>query len=163
MGLQTATLVLLLIGLRYGVRTRRTMASRSGGTSSARRTHSNLMTGTVVLSGLGLLVWMLPNFVLGWGYGTGGLGYGTGGYESYLRYGGSLLPHWYLIVIHVILGTLAAIFGVYLVIRMRWRRFPRFLAIRNYRGLMIVTWGIWFVDILVGYAVFFFFALSQTG
>lgn len=161
--IQTATLALLLVGLGYGIRTRRKIPAGSGPVSPARRIHMNVMTAAVLLSGLGLLIWMLPNFLLGWGYGATGLGYGTGGYESYLQARGSLLPHWYLIVIHVILGSLAAVSGVYLVLRMRWRRFPRILAVRNYRALMIGTWAIWFADILVGYAIFYFFALGQTG
>ena len=123
----------------------------------------NVMTAAVVLSGAGLLVWMLPNFLLGWEYSAEGLGYGTGGYESYLQYGGSLLPHWYLIVIHVILGSVAAVSGVYLVLRMRWRGFPRFLAIRNYRALMIGTWATWTADIVVGYAIFYFFVFLHAG
>lgn len=123
----------------------------------------NLMTAAVAVSGFGLLVWMLPNFLLGWGYGKGGLGYGTGGYASYLEYHGTLLPHWYLIVIHVALGSLVAFFGVYLILRMRWRRFPRSLAVRNYRTLMMATWVMWVVDIAIGYAILYFFVLAGTG
>lgn len=161
--IQTAVLAVLLVGLRYGVRTRKGTRNAVTSVSSARRIHMNLMTGAVALSGAGLLVWMLPNFLLGWAYSPSGLGYGTGGYESYLQQGGVLVPHWYLIPIHVILGSLAAVFGVYLVLRMRWKRFPRRLAVRNYRVLMIATWSIWCADIFVGFFIFYFFVLRQTG
>ena len=161
--LQTVVLALLLVGLRYGARTRRAMRERSDRASSYRKVHMDLMTAAVGVSGAGLLLWMLPNFLLGWNYGATGLGYGSGGVASYLEYHGTLLPHWYLIVLHVATGSVAGAFGVYLVLRMRWKNFPRAWSIRNYRGLMIFTWIVWFLNIWVGYAILYYFALVGTG
>ncbi len=122
----------------------------------------NVMTSAVALSGVSVLSWMLPNFILGWFYGSNLLGYGTGGVGSYFGDDGQAWPHGYLIAIHVCLGGIAAVLGAYLVLRMRWRRLPRFLAVRNYRAVMRFTWATWFLNVFVGYAVFYFFAFAHT-
>lgn len=161
--LQTLTLVLLLVGLRYGIRTHRALLSGAESAARLERAHMNLMTAAVALSGIGLLVWMVPNFFFGWTYGTGLLGYGTGGYQSYLTYAGSALPHAVLVVVHVALGSVVAVLGLVLVVRMRWGRPARSASIGNYRYVMIATWAMWFVNIFVGYAIFYYFVLQGTG
>ncbi len=123
----------------------------------------NLMTGAVALSGVGLVVWMLPNFLLGWGYGTGVLGYGTGGFQSYLGIGGHPLPHADLVILHVLLGTATAALGVLLVVRMRWGRSTEGPSIGNYRFVMVATWVMWFTNIFLGYAIFYYFVIQGTG
>lgn len=125
--------------------------------------HKNLMTSAVIVSGLGTAVWMVPNFLLGWFYGPDGLGYGTGGYSSYFAFQGTYLPHWYLLVFMALVGIITAILGVYLVLRMRWGGFPEALKVQNYRAVMITTWSLWFINIVVGFVVFYFFAVLQTG
>ncbi len=162
-GLQTATLVLLLLGLRYGVRTHRALQKGMESASVAEGIHMNLMTSAVAVSGVGLLVWMLPNFLLGWGYGTNLLGYGTGGYQSYLESSGVALPHAFLLILHILLGGIVAVLGALLVVRMRWGRVPRAPSIGIYRLVMVATWAMWFTNILVGYAIFYYFAILGTG
>ena len=121
------------------------------------------MTSAVVISGIGTLVWMVPNLFLGWFYGQAGLGYGSGGYLSYFSFQGALYAHWYLIVAMAVLGSATAFLGVYLVLRMRWSGFPRSLAVKNYRAVMIATWSLWVLNMLVGLLVFYFFALVGSG
>ncbi len=162
-GLQTLTLALLLLGLRYGVRTHRAIRDRAGTASALERTHMNLMTAAVGVSGVGLLVWMVPNFLLGWGYGPNPLGYGSGGYPSYLQYGGVPLPHAYLVILHVLLGSLVALLGGFLVVRMRWGPPFKSPSIGKYRIVMIATWALWFGNIFVGYAIFYYFVIRGTG
>jgi hypothetical protein len=128
------------------------------------RTHKNLMTSAVLVSGVGVLIWMAPNLMFGWNYDLGSFpGYGTGGAQSYLTFGGAYLPHWYLIPVMAILGTVTAVLGVYLVLRMRWSGFPQALVIQNFRPVMITTWSLWVLNVLVGIAVFYFFAYVGTG
>ena len=189
LALQIIALVLLLVGLRYAILTHNgfhmkdtAMASsptvQRGSVShestapkhgiAPERTefiHKNIMTLAVVVSGIGVLIWMIPNLILGWFYSSSGLGYGSGGYLSYFEFGGVYNPHWYLIDLMIVVGSLTAILGIgiYLVLRMRWSEFPKQLAIQNFRGLMIVTWSLWFLNIILGFAVFYFFAYLQTG
>jgi len=46
---------------------------------------------------------------------------------------------------------------------MRWSRFPERLKVQNYRRVMISTWSLWFVNILVGFVVFYYFVFVATG
>lgn len=162
LGLQTLALLLLFIGLWFAFRTHREVA---GGTSLApsERFHQEIMTAAVLVSGLGLLLWMLPSLLDGWYYSTSGLGYGQGGYQSYFSYAGVPLKHASLLVVHILLGAISAVLGVYLLLRMRWKRFPKWLAVRNFRAVMVLTWSVWAVNVFVGYAVFYYFAYAQTG
>jgi hypothetical protein len=163
LGIQITALALILVGLRFAIRTHNAYAAEKEEGEKFEKTHKNLMTSAVIVSGLGVLIWMLPNFLLGWFYSSTGLGYGSGGYLSYLQFQGSYYPHWYLIPIMVGVGSLTAFLGVYLVLRMRWRRFPQSLAVQNFRRVMIPTWSLWFANILVGFLVFYFFAYVGTG
>ncbi|HLQ06704.1 MAG TPA: hypothetical protein VK126_03015 [Nitrososphaerales archaeon] len=163
LGIQTVSLAIILVGLRFAVLTHRAFAKGSDDGAKLEAKHKNLMTSAVVVSGLGAIVWMIPNYFLGWFYGTTGLGYGSGGYQSYYVFAGVYLDHWYLMVLMAGLGSITAILGVYLVLRMRWSRFPEALKVQNYRAVMITTWSLWFVNILVGFLVFYFFAFLQTG
>lgn len=167
-GLQVIALSLILVGLRFAIKTHRGYAagtdagSQEGGKSE--KTHKNLMTTAVMVSGLGALIWMIPNLYLGWFYSSSGLGYGSGGYLSYIQLpGGAYNEHWYLIPIMVMVGSITAFLGVYLVLRMRWSRFPQALAVQNFRAVMIVTWSLWFLNTVVGFLVFYFFVLVGTG
>jgi hypothetical protein len=166
--LQLLAFLLILVGVRYAIRTRVAYALGTDAGSEmgqkSERMHKNLMTSAVLVSGLGVVVWMVPNFLLGWNYDfSTPLGYGTGGYPSYFAQFGAYLPHWYLIPIMVAVGSLTAILGVYLVLRMRWSRFPQRLAVQNYRPVMITTWSLWVVNVLVGILVFYYFAYVGTG
>ena len=164
LALQVVAFVLILVGLRYAVLTHRANAQGKEGGKGPEAVHKNLMTTAVIISGVGSIVWMIPNFILGWYYGSSGLGYGTGGYTSYLSYSGVYLPQWFLIPIMVVLGVVTAVLGVYLVLRMRWAGFPRSLAVKNYRSVMILTWSLWFINVIVGLLVFYYFALPpQAG
>ncbi len=162
-GLQTVILALLVLGLRYAVRAHRAIRDRANPASRAERIHMNLMTSAVAVSGIGLAVWMLPAFLLGWGYGANLLGYGAGGYQSYLESAGVALPHAYLVILHVVLGTIVAALGVFLVVRMRWFSPPGAPSIGKYRFVMIATWSMWFANIFVGYAIFYYYVIRGTG
>lgn len=167
LGLQAVSLAIILTGLRFAIRTHNgykagTDEGNQAG-AMAEGSHKNLMTAAVLVSGAGVLTWMVPNFILGWFYNQGGLGYGSGGYVSYFEFAGSLYPHWYLLLFMVVVGSVTAFLGVYLVLRMRWSRFPQKLAVKNFRAVMITTWGLWFLNIIVGFLVFYFFALVGSG
>jgi hypothetical protein len=169
LALQLLSFLLILVGVRYAIRTHGAYAAGTPEASERgqafEKTHKNLMTSAVVVSGLGVLIWMLPNFLLGWFYDFTGnaLGYGSGGYLSYLQIQGAYLPHWYLIPLMVGVGSLTAVLGVYLVLRMRWSGFPKSLAVQNFRAVMITTWSLWVVNVFVGFLVFYYFAYLQTG
>jgi uncharacterized membrane protein YozB (DUF420 family) len=161
--LQVVAFGLLLVGLRYAIQTHKAYAAGKEEGQKLETVHKNLMTAAVVLSGLGTVIWMVPSLFLGWYYKPSkGLGFGSGGYTSYFYQFGSttaFLPQWYLIATMATLGTVVAVLGVYLVLRMRWSGFPQRLAVQNYRRLMTVTWSLWALNFLVGLAVFYFFAL----
>ncbi len=167
LSLQIVALLVILFGLRYAVRTHNGYkagtdeGSQAG--AKAETVHKNLMTSAVIISGLGAVIWMIPNFISGWFYSQGGIGYGSGGYTSYFEFSSSVYPHWYLILIMVAVGSVTAVLGVYLVLRMRWSRFPQALAVKNFRAVMITTWSMWFVNIMVGFLVFYFFVLVGSG
>lgn len=163
LGIQLVAFLLILVGVRYAILTHRALAGGKEGGAKHESTHKNLMTFAVVVSGLGTIIWMLPNFLLGWIYGSNFMGYGTGGYSSYLEYGGSYYAHWYLIPLMVVIGSLTAVLGVYLVLRMRWSKFPGALKVQNFRAVMITTWSIWVLNVLIGLLVFYFFAYLGTG
>jgi hypothetical protein len=167
LGLQVVALVLILMGLRYAIRTHKGYASGTDAGSQqgtkSEKTHKNLMTTAVLVSGIGVLIWMMPNLLYGWFYNQGGLGYGSGGYLSYFVFSGVYNSHWYLIAIMAIVGSVTAFLGVYLVLRMRWSRFPQVLAVQNFRAVMIVTWTMWFLNLMVGFLVFYFFVLVGAG
>lgn len=154
---------MILIGLRFAVKTHGAYSSGSQDGSRLEGFHKNLMTSAVAVSGLGVLVWMVPNFLLGWFYGPNYVGYGSGGYGSYFGIAGTLNSHWYLIVIMVVFGSVTSFLGVYLVLRMRWSRFPEALKVQNFRRLMIVTWALWSANILVGYLIFYFYVIAGSG
>ena len=149
---------LLVVGLRFAVKTHAAYSKSSEDAGKFETVHKNLMTAAVVVSGLGVVIWMLPNFLLGWNYKSTGLGYGTGGYSTYFEAGGNYLPQWFLIPVMVVVGTATAVLGVYLVLRMRWSGFPQRLAVQNYRRVMIITWSLWTLNVIVGILVFYFFA-----
>ncbi len=166
--LQLAAFVLILVGVRYAITTHRAYSSgtEEGSQKGQRteKTHKNLMTTAVMVSGIGVLIWMVPNLIFGWNYDLGSIpGYGTGGVQSYLSFAGAYLPHWYLIPLMATLGSVTAVLGVYLVLRMRWSGFPRALVIQNFRPVMITTWTLWVLNVLVGIAVFYFFVYVGTG
>lgn len=163
LGLQLVAFVMILVGLRYAILTHKAYAAGKGEGANFENTHKTLMTFAVVVSGLGAVIWMVPNFFLGWFYGPAVLGYGSGGYSSYFEFIGTYYAHWYLIPVMVVVGTLTAVMGVYLVLRMRWSKFPEFLKVQNYRRVMIATWGLWVVNVFVGILVFYFFAVVGTG
>jgi uncharacterized membrane protein YozB (DUF420 family) len=160
---QVISLALILIGLRYAIRTHNAYSSGSDDGPKHENVHKNLMTSAVIVSGLGVLLWMVPNFLQGWFYGPNFLGYGTGGYSSYFGIAGTYNPHWYLILLMAVIGSLTAILGVYLVLRMRWSRFPEALKVQNFRRVMIFTWGLWLTNVVVGFLVFYFYVLAGTG
>jgi hypothetical protein len=166
--LQLVAFGLILVGVRYAIKTHNAYAlgTTEGGEKGQKseKTHKNLMTFAVLVSGLGAVIWMVPNFLFGWYYDLGSFpGYGSGGYWSYFAQFGVYNPHWYLIPIMVVVGSLTAFLGVYLVLRMRWSRFPQRLAVQNFRPVMITTWSLWVVNVLVGILVFYFFAYLGTG
>jgi len=166
--LQLLAFVLILFGVRYAIRTHNAyrLGTDEGNERGAKSewVHKNLMTSAVLVSGLGVIIWMVPNFIAGWNYDYSSFpGYGTGGYPSYLTQFGTYNPHWYLIPIMVAVGSVTAFLGVYLVLRMRWSRFPQRLAVVNFRRVMITTWSLWVVNVLVGILVFYFFAYAGTG
>lgn len=168
LGLQLIAFGLILVGVRYAIMTHRAYAQGTDSGSEAgqksEKTHKNLMTSAVLVSGLGTVTWMVPNLLFGWNYDLGSFpGYGSGGYPTYLQFGGSYLPHWYLIPVMATVGSVTAILGVYLVLRMRWSRFPQALAIQNYRPVMVTTWSFWVVNVFVGILVFYFFVFLGTG
>jgi hypothetical protein len=163
LGIQLIAFLLILLGVRYAILTHRAFSAGKEEGAKLESTHKNLMTSAVIVSGLGTIVWMLPNFLLGWFYGSNFMGYGTGGYASYFAYNGASYAHWYLIPLMVVIGSLTAVLGVYLVLRMRWSRFPEALKVQNFRAVMITTWSIWVVNVLIGLLVFYFFAYLQTG
>ncbi len=154
---------LILVGLRFAVQTHKALAAGKEEGQKLETAHKNLMTTAVLLSGLGTVIWMVPSLILGWYYSPSkGLGFGTGGYTSYFYQFGStsaLLSQWYLIAAMATLGTVVAILGIYLVLRMRWSGFPQRLAVQNYRRLMIITWGLWALNLVIGLTVFYFFSL----
>ncbi|MCI4345814.1 MAG: hypothetical protein L3K07_03575 [Thermoplasmata archaeon] len=162
LGLQTVALLLLWVGLWFALRTHREIASGAAPAPSE-RFHRELMTAAVLVSALGLLLWMLPNLLYGWYYTPSGLGYGQGGYQSYFEFAGVPLKHSSLLLAHIALGSVSAAFGLYLLLRMRWRRFPSWLAVRNFRAVMVFTWCVWAANVFVGYVVFYYFAYAQTG
>lgn len=164
LGLQGTAVALLLVGLWAGIRTHRELhAPNPTGPPPSESLHKNVMTAAVGVSALGVAIWMLPNLLAGWYYSSKGLGYGSGGFDSYFTLGGAALPHAYLLWIHIPLGALVVALGVYLVLRMRWSRFPPRLAVRNFRALMVATWVLWMVNFAIGLAVFYYFAYAQTG
>ena len=163
MSCQVVSLALILVGLLFAMRTHRAYSTGADDGIKFEEVHRNLMTSAVFVSGLGVLVWMVPSFVLGWFYGSNLLGYGSGGYSSYFGIAGVYNPHWYLLLLMVVIGPLTAFLGVYLVLRMRWNRFPEALKVQNFRRVMITTWILWFVNIIIGFLVFYFFALVGTG
>ncbi len=167
LGLQTVSLAIILAGFMFAIRTHKgyKMGTDEGNQAGAKAegSHKNLMTAAVLVSGVGALIWMVPNLLLGWFYNQGGLGYGSGGYLSYFQLAGALHPHWYLLLFMGVVGSLTAFLGVYLVLRMRWSGFPQRLAVKNFRAVMLTTWGLWFVNIIVGFVVFYFFVLAGTG
>lgn len=167
LGLQAVAFLLILVGVRYAIRTH---AAYKAGTpesgemgQKSEKVHKNLMTAAVLVSGLGVTIWMVPNFILGWFYGPGFPGYGSGGYISYFEFQGTYYAHWYLIPAMVTLGVVTAFLGVYLVLRMRWSGFPQSLAVQNFRPVMISTWSLWVLNVLVGFLVYYFFAYLGTG
>ncbi len=93
LGLQIIALLLILVGLRYAIETHNAVKASSEDMPKHESVHKNLMTSAVIVSGLGAIIWMVPNFLLGWFYGSNPLGYGTGRYTGYLEYNGSNLPH----------------------------------------------------------------------
>lgn len=163
LGIQVISLAIILTGLRYAILTHRAFAQGKEDGIKLEGRHKNLMTSAVIVSGLGALVWMIPNYFFGWNYGTSGLGYGTGGYPSYYSRFGTANPHWYLIDFMVGIGSVTSFLGVYLVLRMRWNRFPEALKVQNFRPVMITTWSLWFVNIMVGFLVFYYFAYVAIG
>jgi hypothetical protein len=163
LGIQIVAFLLILVGVRYAILTHRFEAAGKEEGERFERVHKNLMTSAVVVSGIGTIIWMLPNLFLGWFYGSNFMGYGTGGVSSYLEYNGAYYAHSYLIVLMVAVGAVTAILGVYLVLRMRWSGFPAALKVQNYRAVMIATWILWVVNVLIGLLVFYFFAVLGTG
>ncbi len=168
LALQLVAFGLILVGIRYAILTHKGYASGTEEGSQkgqkSEKVHKNLMTSAVLVSGLGALIWMIPNFMFGWNYDFGSFpGYGSGGYLSYYSQLGTANPHSYLITIMVIVGSTTAFLGVYLVLRMRWSRFPQRLAVQNFRRVMILTWSLWVVNVFVGILVFYFFAYLVSG
>ncbi|MCI4323147.1 MAG: hypothetical protein L3K03_03870 [Thermoplasmata archaeon] len=161
LALQSGALALLSLGLVYGHRSHREFAR--GGPVPSENVHKNIMTAAILLSGIGLVVWMIPSLLSGWYYTPGGLGYGTGGSGSYFSYGGTPLPDANLLMAHIVVGSIVAVAAVYLLLRMRWAGFPKRLAIQNFRWLMIGTWCLWVANTVLGYLVFYYFAYKQTG
>jgi uncharacterized membrane protein YozB (DUF420 family) len=58
------------------------------------------------------------------------------------------------IVIHVILGIVAEILGIYLVLRMRTKIIPPALKVKNFKLLMQMTLGLWTAAVLFGLIVY---------
>jgi hypothetical protein len=160
---QLVSLALILIGLRSAMRTHRAYSSGSEDGAKYENVHKTMMTSAVIVSGLGVIAWMLPNFLLGWFYGPNFFGFGTGGYASYFSFAGTYYPHWYLLALMVGIGSLTSFLGVYLVLRMRWTGFPERLKVQNFRPVMITTWTLWFLNIVIGLLVFYFFVAAGTG
>lgn len=160
---QLVSLALILIGLRFAIRTHNAYASGSEDGAKYENVHKTLMTSAVIVSGLGVLAWMLPNFLLGWFYGPNFFGFGTGGYSSYFAIAGTYNSHWYLLALMVVIGPVTSVLGVYLVLRMRWTGFPERLKVQNFRPVMITTWSLWFVNIVIGVLVFYFYVVVGTG
>ena len=163
LAIQLVSFALILVGLRYAILTHNAFAQGKEEGAKLESTHKKLMTSAVLVSGLGAAIWMVPNYFLGWSYDPNGFGYGTGGYQSYYLFQGIYNPHWYLLLFMTVVGTITAVLGVYLVLRMRWSRFPEALKVRNYRAVMITTWSLWFLNVIVGIFVFYYFAYLATG
>jgi len=165
--LQLVAFGLILVGVRYAIRTHNAyrLGTAEGDEKGqiSEKTHKNLMTSAVLVSGLGVIIWMVPNFILGWFYGPGFPGYGSGGYTSYIELFGTYNPHWYLIPIMIGVGSATSALGVYLVLRMRWSGFPQALAVKNFRPVMITTWSLWVFNVSIGLLVYYFFAYLGTG
>ncbi|MFI5404815.1 MAG: hypothetical protein ACHQYR_03710, partial [Candidatus Gagatemarchaeaceae archaeon] len=83
LGIQVISLAIILLGLRFAIKTHNAFAQDKEDGAKMEWRHKNLMTSAVILSGLGAVVWMIPNYVFGWFYTNAGLDYGTGGYPSY--------------------------------------------------------------------------------
>ena len=168
LALQILAFVLILVGVRYAIKTHRSYAMGTEEGSKAgqgtEKVHKNLMTSAVIVSGIGTVVWMVPSLVLGWYYDVKNFpGYGSGGYLSYFQFSGAYLDHWYLVLFMAVLGSVTAFLGVYLVLRMRWSGFPQALAVQNFRPVMITTWSLWVVNFMVGILVFYFFVYLGSG
>lgn len=163
LGLQLSAMALLIAGFYLAFHAHRRTGPAIDLPGRAIFLHMNVMTLAITLAGVGLLVWMLPNLLLGWYYAPSGLGYGQGGIQSYFELGSGLTPHWYVLVAHLALGLTVAALALYLLLRMRWPAFPRRLAVVNFRRWMQVTWLLWIVNVAIGLAVFYFFVWTGTG
>ncbi|MHB8567629.1 MAG: hypothetical protein ACYC7D_13385 [Nitrososphaerales archaeon] len=63
LGFQIIALVLLLIGLSCAVKIHKEQESHSP--QKSENAHKNIMTLAVIFSGLGTVIWTVPNFLLG--------------------------------------------------------------------------------------------------
>lgn len=66
------------------------------------------------------------------------------------------------IILHILLGTVSELLGLYLVIRMRTGWLPPNLRVKNFKQLMWITLGLWTVTALVGLVIYasFYFGLG---
>ncbi len=59
-----------------------------------------------------------------------------------------------VIVAHILLGIISELLGIYIVIRMRTSWLPPNLRVKNFKGLMRFTLGLWTVTVLFGLIIY---------
>lgn len=64
------------------------------------------------------------------------------------------------VIIHLILGIVAELLGIYLVLRMRTQLIPPSLRVKNFKRLMQFTLGLWTVAALLGLVIYGSFYLG---
>jgi hypothetical protein len=163
LGLQTTAVLLLLISMPYAWKAYRAKQKDPNIEVPEEETHGKLVDVAIVAAVIGALVWMVPSIFLGWYYTPWGIGYGTGGYLSYFILGSGLLPHWYLIALHVPIGALSGILAVYLLLRMQVKNFPKRLMVKRYHAWMVFTFSIWLLNAAIGYAIFYYYVIAGIG
>lgn len=58
------------------------------------------------------------------------------------------------IILHIIMGIISEILGIYLIIRMRTSWLPASLRVKNFKMLMRVTLGLWTATVLLGLVIY---------
>lgn len=64
------------------------------------------------------------------------------------------------IVLHIILGTVSELLGLYILIRMRTGWLPPKLRVKNFKRLMQITLGLWTATVFFGLVIYASFYLG---
>ena len=64
------------------------------------------------------------------------------------------------ILLHILLGIVSELLGIYLVIRMRTSWLPPNLRVKNFKRLMQFTLGLWTATVLFGLVIYASFYLG---